>query len=1402
ELSAAELRRVRRQIAESPEFCELLMSDKRLADLAELALAAPGDDDSAGVESSNSKAGRSGSSSWRGGSRGPWIITIGAVVLGLLLGGLLVQIWRGNKDGEHDVGKGGPIAQRDDKKPADGQDGDSQTSSGEKSETANGAGTDASKSGSAKNDSANGNPAKLDAAPGAATGDSATKPADKAEQGVAPGAAAAASDKGAEKPTEQGLAKSGEKEPTKADVPVAPKPAPPMENPPWHEVVHAAGDPPAWSDVCFDSFDTTKSLPTRDYLAKWFDPVVGHGLRWSEYRTEYGPCGTFEGLARLKAPFGGDLALRMALDAYPRLQIHLYAGERGVSLVYHQDAQFRWTAYATTRAGEIQTPKTWSLLSSDAGRCRRTEIRFGGPLELRHRDGQVILSRGDIVLLVAPMEQPPDTVLFGGKATFHGITLVKTKDGPPVKIGWPEDDGAVPAARTDIAARADRGEASQPATWQWAEKLPDSARLERRPEGGVRLVVDEAKARGWAAAPLPKVGLQEIIIKVDKASPGTSLFLSKDGQPSGRFLRFVSEKRNGGLGLLWSYDDEKREDTWPVVPERAANMTSDSPWLKFIIGCGLIRTWKSEDGDRWVELQPPVKLPTTDTTHLGLHHVASPTGSQIGLSEVRFRSLVELPQLADPQLVSRLPDLRAAKDLASWNELVAKGRPQDVDESAWRRSAAVSTLARGGDATFGPPLVELLLDAAATLRWTLDRQLRLLNEGALLLDVYESPPIAVAVANRYHQLGQAAFEVDESPPWSSVRGAFMSSPLETIHVVPLFPPAAIRTELLQLLYSGQWAEAVEFCRRLRFYQQHQQMLLIEWGETMARRATPGRDKAVVQKLPRPRSEYLFRVGPPRSSRRDRSSLARLKAQWAHPLQEDLSKDAYNAFAELEALLASDAHDDAARLVAALNPQLVTGLAPLNADEELLASLPAAVEWFEKSYEPLRTAMNERFAKVAPLRVRQALQTGEPAAVELVAQQFAGTEAAAEAHQWLGDRALSGGSLLAAHAAYRRAQASASSGSRAGIEARLRLVAALLGRDEGKAPGVAVQFGGVQVAPQEFETLVADARRQGGQGSLATPLAALDRNGPLSPKPGQYETVVRGMLDGATGEQPQDEVVRNLTKLKVDWAGRQIGWTLDGSTLLVNNRFQIAAYDLAADGKRLWQTTPPAGKRMLRAREWPMVAMTPVASGKFIFARQLYGDGPVLGCWDRATGQNVWLADHWKIGSVASDPWLIQDRLLVLVVTRVENQESLLRLATVDPDTGDLASITELARLSGVWHSRHVAETTLVDDLLVTNLGGAVLACDLAGRVRWLRKQVVLPPEEETEWVLQDIQRPIVSGGKLLVAQPGVRCVDCIDVESGGLVWRRFLPDVRRIIGVSDGRAIVVTDAGVLAVAMD
>ena len=49
----------------------------------------------------------------------------------------------------------------------------------------------------------------------------------------------------------------------------------------------------------------------------------------------------------------------------------------------------------------------------------------------------------------------------------------------------------------------------------------------------------------------------------------------------------------------------------------------------------------------------------------------------------------------------------------------------------------------------------------------------------------------------------------------------------------------------------------------------------------------------------------------------------------------------------------------------------------------------------------------------------------------------------------------------------------------------------------------------------------------------------------------------------------------------------------------------------------------------------------------------------------------------------------------------------------------------------------------------------------AGNVRWVRTQVVLPADEDPRWVLQMYQRPLVKSGRLYVAQPGVRTVECL-----------------------------------------
>src|SRR5204863_322912 len=83
--------------------------------------------------------------------------------------------------------------------------------------------------------------------------------------------------------------------------------------------------------------------------------------------------------------------------------------------------------------------------------------------------------------------------------------------------------------------------------------------------------------------------------------------------------------------------------------------------------------------------------------------------------------------------------------------------------------------------------------------------------------------------------------------------------------------------------------------------------------------------------------------------------------------------------------------------------------------------------------------------------------GDAATIELATVQFAGTEAAGEAHQWLGDRALAGGAFTRALLEYERAGQSDVSLA-AGISPRIRLVAAMLGRDAQSAATMSVQLG--------------------------------------------------------------------------------------------------------------------------------------------------------------------------------------------------------------------------------------------------------------------------------------------------------------------------------------------------------
>ena len=1185
-------------------------------------------------------------------------------------------------------------------------------------------------------------------------------------------------------------------------LPAVPEPAP--EPLPWQAVLDAQDVPPAFTSVCWDAFDAKLALPTRETLQQWFEPVPGHGLRLTDTRLPNGRCGSFEGVMRLRTPLGGDRVLRLALDNFPRLQLHFFAGDEGVSFVWSQDDP-QWSVYAVRRDATTRLASDWRLIANDAGRARRAEFRAGGPWELRYHEGRVKISRGDIVVAHAPLPDAPTDVIWQGRATFYGLALARTVDAPAVSRTWPEHvEGWDGVPELAIASPND-----------WTAQLAENATWSRDSDGLWWLECDGATKTGWVTTPLPQDGVREVVVRFAETSPGGGVFLAGADKLPRQVLRVTLDKRTGRKAFTWCGDDSLAEVPIPAVPDATAPFTHDAPWVRLVVGCGLVRAWQSGDGRDWVELPALARHSTRGISHVGIHHVGGKLPVKMALRQLWVRPLAELAATAEPQLAAAAM-VRDVATPVEWRKAVVDARPSDVDERRWKRACAAATLAHGADRDVAQAALDDWLDSIDPAL-PFDRHVRVLAEAATLLDLADLPAVAQAFVARFHRLAWSVFELTGQPPLAAIRRAFQETAFRLRLNDTAFEPRNVRTDLLHSLYHERWEEAIELVRQLRYFHQQAQTPLLDWTDTIARRATPGRDipaavatTPAARVPPEPRLPAVvrgpgrFRPWQERRSQRSRQDAIRGKDGWLHPLNEELGKETYNALAELDSLIGAAAFDDAARLIAQFDPAQTPGIAPLDSDDELLASLRSATRWFAAEHPELADAMRAQFDKVAPLRLRPATRTGEPAAVELVAQQYAGTSAAAEAHLWLGDRALAAGEFGPARAAYRRARESLPPTRLPALDARLRLANAYLGVASGSPPSQPVTLGPRPLAIAEFESLVAAALASAATSAPAenavTAGTRVAGQSPASPPVKEFSPQSRGLLDGPIGERPQEEVVRHLDRLQVDWAGQQLAWVVHNGRLIVSNRFQLAAFDMQG-GQRVWQTTAFEGKRVMRSRDWGLIPMRPLVAGTKIFARMLYGDGPSLGCWDSNNGNRLWVAEPPAGVWIASDPWLDQGRVRAFSIQRLDGPEATLRLATFDATTGEMTEQTDVAQLRVSWFARYCCEVSVADDTLLAVIGGAVIACDRDGRVQWVRREVVLPTEEDADWVGQSFQPPVVREGRAYVSQPGVRAVDCLEIDTGRRIWRRFLPDLRRLSAVLDDRLIVATDRGLEAVAI-
>lgn len=1147
---------------------------------------------------------------------------------------------------------------------------------------------------------------------------------------------------------------------------------------PWFEAISDPRLPPAFSEVCFDTFDLMRTLPRRDVLERWFEPVAGSSSTIVDARTTAGQCSAIDGTFRLRAPLAGDRALRVGMEAFHRLQVHFWQGQQGVMLIYHEDDAWRWSAYRVDRDMGAIVPKSARLLATDDGRARRTGLRSGGPLEFRLNEGQMVLSRGDVVLIRVPMPDAPTEVLFSGKATFYGITLVAS-GAPPVLQDEPVSSKTL-----------------RPAEWIWSDSPCPQTQLDRLEDGSVRFTADSTSQRGWRMAPFQCEVPAEIVLRIRRATAGAGLFLGKDGERPGQSLRFLTDKRNGGLAVAVRGDEDASEENFPAIAEHFVPVTDGNAWLRLVVGAGVARCWISHDGVIWAELEQTLPVPV-GYNQIGLHHVAMSAACQLQLVSIEVRELSTVRSLVDPSYLLQAKPVLQATTREAWQQQVDATRPGDREPTDWQRATALRTVAAGCTRTIGEPLLLDLLSDRSTLQWEPKRQMAFIRELSLLFDLRNNHALVPLVVDRYYQIGHAALDSGLEDPFTRIRNSLMTTELDSKASFPLADSQLIRGELLALLYHERWHSAVEFCRQVRYFHQHENVPLLDWAENLARREAAASDKLAQRSMA---------LGPSvaRPTVRNRSELAvRPKIGWQHPYVEELNKDTYNALGELRTVVESGSYLEAARMIAGLSRDLATGVAPASDDERLLTTLPIAVRILTRTHPELAAAISREFQEIAQLRVREAITAGDVAAAQAVVSQFESTNAAAEARQWLGDRALTAGQFELALSEYEQAALVMSTAPQS-LLGKMRLAGAMLGIDLGESVTSPVTIGNRQWSPAEFEEMLADLRkaRLDADRNINVATSSTDvisggmrselRLQPLL-KVREYAPQIRSVVDGPMGESPAEEIMRGVHRYKVDCVGRQLAVLVEGPRLYVANRFQLAAYD-ATSGQRLWQAAP-SGLKSLRTREWTNAPMRPVAQGNTVFVRMLYGDGPILTAVDTAKGEVSWTSAEWKGHWVISDPVTRYDRVDAITLQRLDSQEIQVRLTSFDLETGDIVADRDLIRLNQIWNARHVCEVAASEQGLLIALGGILLAVDREGAVEWVRRQLVLPVDEEPELATQFHDRPTLHGKLAYTAQPGVRAIECVERDTGKLKWSTMLGDIRRLVGVHSGVVLVQVDSG-------
>ncbi len=1158
------------------------------------------------------------------------------------------------------------------------------------------------------------------------------------------------------------------------DIPVAvkiDKPVPAARLEPWQTARHLGGAARSFDTVAFVDVGDGPFTPRRDDLRRWLLGLPGLRLDVQERDIDGRRCATFDGTARFAPPWPDDAMLRMALRDANKLRIYFWRGSRGVMLHYHEDRRFAWAAYLVQRdavsTNGSPKPTSYALAATDDERGFRTSRDGRGAFDVYWKDNSLILARGGIQLLAAALDGPPEEVIFDGRACFLGLSMARANDLPPASVLPPP---------TLVEQK--------PAHRKWEAKTPAGSTFAQSDDGDIELSAVKTKASAQAfTAALPKPdanAIYEVTCRIDAATPGASVFVADDEGEYAEVLRFMHDRAHGGQGVWIVNANDGRQDAHENLDNGPSPLVGEQAWIRILCGGGVMRAWLSADGVHWASPWPIRTGVVPRRFGVSLWPGESPRRIRVG--ELAWRELTGLATLAPADLIAKAEPQASEGKFYDWRQRVLSQQPPESDEDAWQRAAALAALSAGATGQLGRDLVTYLAAETARIDLPFEARRRALDELCLLTNTWDDPRRAREMMDVYTSLGAPAGGEESLRPYTTLAVAMAQSPLVSREGVAPDTQWLARLEVLRLVDAQRWDDLDQLCRVLRFRDNERRRdrprdprrdgSLVDWAQSLARRHVPG-----VEGEPRPATHPL----------------------WRDVLVEQFNTDAFNVLAEFQSAVEGQAYRDAAETIATAGGKLVEstdtlGVLPDDKNQGLYVSLRVAVEQAMRDHPGLESAMQERFGPTARLRVQRAIADGNLSAIEAATLQYHGTAAAAEAHLWLGNRALSAGEF--ARAARHFGESAQSNDESIATEAghRLRLSAALAGRNAGEPVSTSVRIGERNVAAGDFERVVARMIERSTDARAPSTVAGHD-DVRRRVAPAEFTTEKRGTFRLGPFDQPRAIENEEHLPFAVDWFARCMSMSAVDNTVIINGRTSAVAYD-AQNGVRLWAAAlrgSPAD-----AKDWVSCSSRPLVLGQHVFLRWFAKNGPVLVCLGLQDGRIVWQSQMGDGHLVVGDPFSAQEELFALVARPDALQQHWqLSLVGFDAASGEAVRSRPLVRLNEAWRELSVCQATVSRDRLFVSLGGVVLCADLSGQVHWVRTLPHVPTSVDRWSYVQMHDPPIVVADRVFVATPTVRKVVCLEAASGRVVWQRGEVNLVQLVGLWSDRLVIRNSEGLV-----